>query len=141
MFGVRSELVTFKAHPLVGRLADRGWVQWTSGVCAALTVLSWAVLWLGGSSLAWFVAGMLLVDLAVQGVHISNQNIVYKLAPEARSRINAVYMTSFFVGAAAGSAMGSIAWVRGGWAGVCVLGVVLALAAAVVWIQDARRGA
>ncbi|MBI2726961.1 MAG: MFS transporter [Polaromonas sp.] len=126
---------------VAGRLADRGWVQWTSGVCALLTVLSWAVLWLGGSSLAWFVAGMLLVDLAVQGVHISNQNIVYKLAPEARSRINAVYMTSFFVGAAAGSAMGSIAWLRGGWAGVCVLGVVLALAAAVVWIQDARRGA
>lgn len=124
---------------VAGRLADRGWVQWTSGVCALLTVVSWAVLWLGGSSLAWFVAGMLLVDLAVQGVHISNQNIVYKLAPEARSRINAVYMTSFFVGAAAGSALGSFAWQRGGWAGVCILGVVLALAAAVVWVQDARR--
>ncbi len=125
---------------VAGRLADRGWVQVTSGVCVALTVLSWGVLWLGGSSVAWFVAGMLLVDLAVQGVHVSNQNIVYKLAPEARSRINAVYMTSFFVGAAAGSAMGSLAWLRGGWAGVCVVGVVLALAAAVVWVHDARRG-
>lgn len=126
---------------VAGRLADRGWVQTTTGVSFTLTVLSWGLLWLGGSSLVWFVAAMLLIDLAVQGVHISNQNIVYKLEPEARSRINAVYMTSYFIGGAAGSALGSLAWQRGGWAGVCVLGVVLALAAAVVWIQDARRGA
>lgn len=126
---------------VAGRLADRGWVQMTTGVSVTLTVLSWGVLWLGGTSLVWFVAGMLLIDLAVQGVHISNQNIVYKLAPEARSRLNAVYMTSYFIGGAAGSALGSVAWQRGGWAGVCVLGVVLSLSAAVVWIQDVRAGA
>ncbi len=123
---------------VAGRMADRGWVQATTGICVLLTVSSWAVLWLGGTSVLWFVAGMLLIDLAVQGVHISNQNIVYKLQPEARSRINAVYMTSYFIGGAAGSALGSAAWQRGGWAGVCVLGVVLSLAAAVVWVQDLR---
>ncbi len=126
---------------VAGRLADRGWVQMTTGVSAALTVLSWAVLWMGGISLVWFVAGMLLIDLAVQGVHISNQNIVYKLAPDARSRLNAVYMTSYFIGGAAGSALGSLAWQRGGWLGVCALGAVLSLAAAVVWVQDMRTPA
>lgn len=123
---------------LAGRLADRGRLQATSGGCCLLLLLSWGALWLGGTSLAWFLVGMLVIDVALQGLHISNQNVVYRLLPEARGRLNAVYMTSYFIGAAAGSALGSLAWQWGGWAGCCVLGAALALATGLAWWRDWR---
>lgn len=129
---------------VAGRLADRGYEQLTTRVSVVLVLASWALLWLGGgeagmgASLAWFLAGMLVIDLALQGVHISNQNVIYPLAPDARSRLNAVYMTTYFAGAAMGSAVGSWAWQRGGWTATCVAGAgVATLNMAVLW-HDAR---
>jgi len=122
---------------VAGRLSDHGWDRQTSVVCAVLLLLSWGGLYLGGNSLLWFIAGMLLIDLALQGLHISNQQIVYQLMPEARSRINAVYMTTYFIGAALGSAAGSLAWNVGGWGAICLTGCILAvLTALMLWHDD-----
>ena len=123
---------------VAGRMADRGYLQATTGACAALLLASWAALAAGGHSLPWFLVGMLVIDLALQGVHISNQQVVYALLPQARARLNAVYMTSYFIGAAAGSAAGSLAWQAGGWAGTCALGATLALASGAAWWYDLR---
>jgi predicted MFS family arabinose efflux permease len=112
---------------VAGRLADQGRAQTTSAVAAALLLLSWVSLWQGGHSLGWFLLGMLVIDLALQGIHISNQNVVYALVPQARSRLNAVYMTSYFIGAASGSAMGTLAWNHGGWDSTCALGMCMAI--------------
>jgi hypothetical protein len=63
---------------------------------------------------------------------------VYELAPAARSRINAVYMTSYFVGGALGSAAAAFVYEQRGWGGVCVLGAGLgALAVAVAAVRVA----
>ncbi|CAM4156545.1 Putative MFS family arabinose efflux permease [Paracidovorax anthurii] len=121
-----------------GRLADRGHEQWTTRVSVALVLAGWGALWLGGTSLAWLIAGVLVIDLALQGVHISNQNVIYALAPEARSCLNAVYMTSYFTGAALGSALGSAAWQRGGWGATCAAGTAVALANGAAMWHDAR---
>ncbi|WP_311223995.1 MULTISPECIES: MFS transporter [unclassified Acidovorax] len=123
---------------VAGLLADRGHEQWTTRASVLLVLVSWLPLWLGSASLVWFLTGMLLIDLALQGVHISNQNVIYALAPDARSRLNAVYMTAYFTGAAAGSAAGSLAWAVGGWRATCAVGIAIGLAnAAAVW-HDAQ---
>ncbi|WP_241385408.1 MFS transporter [Rhodococcus sp. CH91] len=124
-----------------GRLVDRGYGPRATAVGVFTLVASWAALAAGGTSLVWFVVGMVVVDLALNLVHITNQNIVYALDPDARSRVNSVYMTAYFVGAASGSALGTAAWTAGGWSGVCVLGVGLALLAGVVWAFDLRIAA
>lgn len=134
LLGVAGALMANAA----GRLADKGWAQATTAGTTVLLALSWGCLWLGGTSLGWFLFGMLVIDLAVQGAHITNQNVVYKLEPEARSRLNAVYMTSYFIGAAAGSVLGSYAWQHAGWAGTCALGVVMALLACGAMLYDRR---
>lgn len=121
-----------------GRMADRGHEQWTTRASVALLLASWAALWLGGASLVWFIVGVLAIDLALQGVHISNQNVIYALAPEARSRLNAVYMTTYFAGAALGSALGSAAWQSGGWGATCAVGAAVALANGAALWHDAR---
>jgi len=123
---------------VAGRLADQGREQITTRVSVLLMLGSWAALWLGGTSIVWFLVGMLVIDLALQGVHISNQNVIYQLAPEARSRLNAVYMTTYFTGAALGSALGSAAWQRGGWGAACLTGLGVAVLNAMAMVYDAR---
>ncbi|MCD2117974.1 MULTISPECIES: MFS transporter [Rhodococcus] len=126
------------AATAAGRLVDRGYGLPTTAVGMFTLIASWAALAAGASSLVWFVVGMLVVDLALNLVHITNQNIVYALDPDARSRVNSVYMTGYFIGAASGSALGTMAWSAGGWTAVCVLGVGLAALAGVVWALDLR---
>lgn len=126
---------------VAGRLADRGQEQITTLAGAVLLLLGWLALWLGGTSLWWFLVGMLVADAALQALHISNQNVVYALAPEARSRVNAVYMTTYFIGASIGSALGSWAWLQHGWGGTSTMGGVLGLATLAVVCWDRRLAA
>ncbi len=129
---------------MAGRLADRGLEQRTTLAGGLLMLLGWGALWLGATSLWWFLAGLLIVDAALQALHISNQNVIYALAPQARSRINAVYMTGYFIGASLGSAVGSYVWLHRGWPGASMAGVALSLAtlAVIAWDRTlARRAA
>lgn len=126
-----------------GRLADRGLVHHVTGAGAFLLLGSWGLLAAGGSgggwSLAALLAGVIVLDLSVQAVHISNQNLVYGVRPEARNRLNSVYMTSYFAGGAAGSALTSVVWGTAGWSGVCALGASLAAVTVLVWAADLLR--
>jgi predicted MFS family arabinose efflux permease len=90
-----------------------------------LVLAAWALLWIGGGSLWLLGAGAVLLDFGVQGAHVANQARIFARFPEARSRINTVYMVSFFLGGALGSLLGGIAWARAGWSGVCLLGISL----------------
>ncbi|MBB5939169.1 putative MFS family arabinose efflux permease [Streptomyces zagrosensis] len=116
-----------------GRLADRGLAHRVSRVGTLLLLVSWAPLVAAGPGGGWAVAalvlGVLILDLAVQAVHISNQNLVYAVRPEARNRLNSAYMTSYFVGGAVGSAVTSVVWAAGGWPASCAAGAALAAGA------------
>jgi predicted MFS family arabinose efflux permease len=120
---------------LAGRVADRGAVRAATLSFAALMAVSFAVLWLGRTSLVALIAGIVLLDIGVQGLHVTNQSVIYALAPEQRSRINSAYMLIYFAGGAFGSSAGTRVYAAGGWGGVCILGgsigagaVLLALA-------------
>jgi hypothetical protein len=70
---------------------------------------------------------------------VANQTRIFGLVPSARSRLNTVYMTVYFSGAAAGSAMATIAWVHWQWNGVCVLALGL-IGVAAPWHVTGHRG-
>ena len=78
-------------------------------------------------------------DLTVQGVHITNQTVIYRIHPDARNRLTAGYMTSYFIGGAAGSLISASAWQHGGWAGVCLAGATIALVNLLVWWRGFHR--
>ena len=125
------------AAPFAGRLADRRGAAWVARLAAAIGVVSFAAMF---AMPLLPVAGQLVLlalatvgfDLGVQASLISHQTIVYGIAPEARSRLNAVLMTSVFVGMATGGLLGAQALASWGWSGVVTLAVVASLGAFVV---------
>ena len=89
--------------------------------------------------LAGLVLGVLLLDAGTQMMQVANQTRIFGLDPGARSRLNTIYMTIYFLGGALGSALSSVAWARYGWAGVCALGVLLMLCAGLVHVLGPSR--
>ena len=126
---------------VVGRFTDRGWARGLTGLSALLLLVGFGLLWRGGVSLPALLAGVVVLDIGSNGVHLSNQSEIYRLRPEARSRINAFYMTSCFVGAAAGSAVAAFIYERWGWDGVCALGAAIAVGGLALWAFGPRPSA
>jgi len=69
----------------------------------------------------------------VQAAHVTNQNRIYGLNPDERSRLTTAYMVTFFFGGVAGSVLASVAYDAGGWLLVCAIGAALAAAALAIW--------
>jgi predicted MFS family arabinose efflux permease len=121
------------AASTAGRLADRGHNGRTTTASILIMLVSWGIMALGSRSVIALIAGIALLDLGVQGLHISNQSAIYALRPEARSRLTTAYMVAYFLGGAALSAITAALYGSAGWGGVCILGAVTALAALAVW--------
>lgn len=127
------------AAPLVGGSADKRNPRITIGYGLGLLLLSFVLLLVCGRYVAGMIAGIVLLDLAMQGIHVSNQSRVYALIPAARNRLNTVYMTISFIGTSLGSAVGLYAWKVGGWTGVCITGGLLTLGALTIFGLTYRR--
>jgi predicted MFS family arabinose efflux permease len=130
------------AAPFAGRLADRRGAEWVTRIAAIITVASFAVM-LAMPALSVPAQLVLLAlatigfDLGVQASLISHQTIVFGIAPESRSRLNALLMTSVFVGMATGGALGAQALAAWGWNGVVGLAMLASLGALAVRIRAA----
>ncbi|MGX6449271.1 MFS transporter, partial [Patulibacter sp. S7RM1-6] len=125
--------------PVAGRLADAGHGRLAQTGALVALPLSWGLLALGGTSLVALLAGIVLLDFAVQGTQITNQSAIYALQPEARSRVTTAYMVAYFLGGVAGSSAASAVYAAGGWGAVCALGAGMALVGLASWLVFARR--
>ena len=129
------------AAPLVGRFTDRREPRLVNGLAIATVLASFVVLGLFGRSLVGLGAGVVLLDLGAQGNHITNQTRIFGLDPAHRSRINTVYMATYFAGGALGSWLGAIGWARAGWTGVSLVGGALAALALGIFVVASRPSA
>lgn len=123
------------ASPIAGRVADRGWTR-TATVFAMLAVASAFLmthfvplgsLW----SLSSLVCAAIVLDFGVSANLTLGQRAIFALGAEFRSRLNGVYMATFFVGGAIGSAVGGWAYAQGGWTLTSWIGFALPIAALV----------
>src|ERR1700730_13040074 len=100
------------AAPAVGLVSDRGYPRLASGCALLIAMVAFGLLWTLGGTIAGLAIGGIVLDLGTQANLISNQTRVYRLIPEARNRINTVFMVTYFVGGALGTFLAVFAWTR-----------------------------
>jgi predicted MFS family arabinose efflux permease len=132
--GVAGALAARRA----GRWADRGWGQRVTGLSLGLLALSWLPIAFAESSLIALVVGVILLDFAVQAVHVTNQSFLFAARPDAQSRMVGAYMCCYSVGSALGAAAATQVYALWGWQAVSLLGASISLAALVSWFFSAR---
>ncbi|MEN5160102.1 MFS transporter [Achromobacter spanius] len=125
LFGLAGAAGAYAANRF-GRLADRGLGNLATRVGLLLLLGSWGLMAFGQVSVVALLAGILVQDLAIQGVHVTNTSSIYRLRPEARSRLTAGYVTCYFIGGASGSLVSSWLYAHFGWSAVVTAGAVLA---------------
>ncbi|MCL4313129.1 MAG: MFS transporter [Actinobacteria bacterium] len=124
---------------LAGRLTDRGHARVTTIVFLSASTGAFLLLLWGRELLIPLIVGIVLLDLGVWGAQVTNQSLIYRLRPQAQSRITTIYMTSYFIGGAIGSAASTAVYSAAGWRAACMLGMFFGLIAIAFWATELRR--
>ena len=125
--------------PIAGRLGDRGHAVAGRAVAPVLALVALLIAAFGAGSLVLLVLSAVLLDFAVQGNHVLSLRDIYTLRPEARARMNSVYMTGVFAGGAVASAVTGALMTHVGWSGVALFAASLTALAALVWTAEHGR--
>jgi len=127
--GVAGALAASRA----GRWADQGLGQRVTGISLGLLTLSWLPITFAETSLIALVCGVVLLDFAVQAVHVTNQSLIFAARPDAQSRMVGAYMCFYSVGSALGAAAATQVYALWGWIAVSLLGALISATALVLW--------
>ena len=92
----------------------------------SIMILSWLILYFFQDSYIGIIAGIILIDIGMQCVQISNQTCALSLVPQASNRVNTIFMTTYFLGGSLGTFLAGTFWHQFGWAGVTGVGICLA---------------
>ena len=118
----------------MGRLSDKGNSYKLTAVSILLVVVSYIVFGFSANNIVLLVIGVIIMDMGVQATHISNQAVIFALRPEARNRLNTVYMVTYFIGGAAGTFVASQEWNIYKWNGVVVMGISLSVLSLIIHV-------
>lgn len=92
-----------------------------------LIILSWASLYFCGNSYVGIIAGVILIDIGMQCIQLSNQTSIFEICPSASNRVNTIFMTTYFIGGSLGTFLAGSCWQMWQWAGVAGIGVTLTI--------------
>jgi predicted MFS family arabinose efflux permease len=101
--------------PLFGKLADRGSSQRSLVIAVSLVIASLVIAKIASSSAIAIAVAVLLLDVGVQAIQVTNVARIYTLDAQSNSRINTVYITIYFIGGSVGTSIGLLCWNLGGW--------------------------
>ncbi|AEI38130.1 MFS transporter [Zymomonas mobilis] len=132
LFGLIGAAGALSAN-LAGRICDRGYAQLMTISLSAILLAAWCIMSFGQYSLFAVYIGIFFVDVGAQGLQVTNQTVIYKLAPQARSRITAIFITAGFIGMSLGSALASYFYDTKGWVGLCMVGAALPIFLIISW--------
>ncbi|MBT2246275.1 MFS transporter [Sphingobium sp. BHU LFT2] len=135
MFGVAGAAGVLIA-PYAGKFADKRGPRSLIIAGAFGIMFAWIML-IAWSRIAGMIVGVVLLDLAYHCTVIGSQHIVYALRPEARSRVNTLFVGAIFMGGTSGAIIAQISWNAGGWVAVGSAGVALC-ASSLLWQYQHR---
>ena len=123
----------------VGRLGDHINPRIAVGYGLLIMFLSQLLFYFYSTNITLFIIGIALLEIGQYAVHVSNQNRIYSLNPIARNRLNTVFMTMSFIGAALGSAIGLALWKYKGWEAICLASIIMILLATIVYLYTYKK--
>ncbi|MFC7287540.1 MFS transporter [Herminiimonas glaciei] len=129
LIGVVGALAAGRA----GHWADQGWGQRTSAAALLLLLLSWLPLALMHYGWVFLILGIVLLDLAGQAIHVTNQSMIFNVQEGSSSRLVGCYMMFYAVGSGLGAIAATKAFALGGWSAVCLLGAMVSGLALLFW--------
>lgn len=110
----------------VGKLVNQWGIRKMSIYGACLQIVAWSVAYLFGDTFMGLVVAIILVDVGLQCLQLSNQSGCIQEIPQASNRANTIFMTTYFIGGSFGTYCAGLAWTHEGWMGVCAVGAILA---------------
>lgn len=125
--------------PLVGRIADKKNPRIAIGYGIIFLFLGYFLFYAFQTNIVGIIVGIIAIDLGLQGIHVSNQTRIYTLLPEARNRLNTVFMTTSFIGTSLGSGIGLWVWSVAQWNGVCIAGTALITLALIIYLATYKK--
>lgn len=134
--GIAGALAASKA----GRWADQGLGQRITGIGLALLALSWVPIAFAETSLLALIVGVIILDFAVQAVHVTNQSLIFAARPDAQSRLVGAYMCFYSLGSALGAVAATQFYASRGWVAVCLLGGSISVVALGFWVWTRVAG-
>ncbi|MGA6877220.1 MFS transporter [Acinetobacter sp. AND/436] len=138
LFGLLGVIGIYSAS-WSGKTVGQGQENLVATLCISLMLLSCIPLFFAQQNIVVYAIGVLMSYFGLTAFHVLNQNLVYRIDIKARSRINAVYMTIYFSGAAIGSLGAVYAWEHFEWIGCVALGLVFALGILVIDRFDFKK--
>jgi predicted MFS family arabinose efflux permease len=121
LFGLVGAAGALSAN-ISGRLGDKGYTQILTVFLPFLLIICWLFMFYGWNALIYICVGIFIADIAVQGLQVTHQSVLYRLEDDIRSRVTAMFVTSGFLGMSLGSALASTSYSYLGWKGICVVG-------------------
>lgn len=110
----------------VGKLVNQWGIRNMSIYGACLQLVAWSVAYLFGDTFMGLVVAIILVDVGLQCLQLSNQSGCIQEIPQASNRANTIFMTTYFIGGSFGTYCAGLAWTHEGWMGVCAVGAIIA---------------
>ncbi|MBB5573482.1 MULTISPECIES: MFS transporter [Rhizobium] len=131
------------ASPIAGRIADRGWTKLATTFALVLAIIAFLIGHASGSgsllALVTLTLSGILLDFGVQTNLVLGQRAIFALSAEHRSRLNGLYMATFFAGGAFGSAIGGWAYATGGWNLASWIGVCFPVVALLIFLTERQK--
>lgn len=138
LFGIAGAAGALAA-PLVGKLSSGSNPRKNLMIGFILELISIGLFYFTAHNVFLFVIGIILIDIGQQAIHVTNQTRIYTLVPEARNRLNTIFMSVSFVGAACGSALGLWLWSLGGWAMFCIGITAITILNIIIYLSYSRK--
>lgn len=138
MFGLVG-VAGLVASPFIGRLADRIHARPLLFLGGATVIAAFVILYFGAHHLALLVVTLVLLDVGNRCGLVANQARIYAARPDAKSRMNTVFMVGYFAGGALGAWLGTAVAHAAGWRGVALMAIALAFGAIVIHLFTPLR--
>lgn len=109
----------------VGKYIPRYGVNRIHAFGITLQLIAWIILGIFDNTYTGIILSIIIIDIGMQSIQLSNQSATMKLCPEASSRMNTIYMVTYFIGGSLGTFLAGTCWSLYGWMGTVSAGILM----------------